>query len=66
LLRTLKKGRILIVLSMKNFRDRWYSDFVRIIKNISKYLIDVKTIKRSTTFVLTKGLTSKQLYSQFL
>ena len=58
LLKTLAKGRILIVLSLKNFRDRWFSDFVRIIRSVSKYLIDIESIKRSVSFILTKGLTS--------
>jgi hypothetical protein len=66
LLKTLKEGRILIVLSMKNFRDRWYSDFVRIIRSLSKYLTDIEEIKRSITFILTKGLTKQLLLSEFI
>jgi len=55
----------LIVLSLKNFRDRWYSDFVRIIRGVSRYLIDINTIKRSVTFILTKGLNKQMLVQQF-
>jgi hypothetical protein len=62
----LSKGRILIVLSKNNFGDRWYSGFVRIIRSISKYLTDIESIKRSVTFVLTKGLKRELLLSQFL
>jgi hypothetical protein len=61
LLKTLQKGRILIVLSKKNFRIRWYDDFVRIIRSVSKYLVDIKSIKTSLTFVLTQELDAKTL-----
>jgi hypothetical protein len=62
LLKTLGKGRIAIVLSRNNFRDRWYSDFVRIIRGLSKYLTNFDDIKNSVTFILTKGLTKDLLY----
>ncbi len=61
LLKTLGKGRIAIVLSRNNFRDRWYSDFVRIIRGLSKYLTNFDDIKNSVTFILTKGLTKNLL-----
>ncbi len=59
ILNTLKKGRILIVLSNESFRSRGYNDLVGIIRSISKYLLDIKSIKKSLTFVLTQELDAK-------
>jgi hypothetical protein len=59
ILNALKKGRILIVLSNESFRPRGYNDFVGIIRSISKYLLDIKSIKASLTFVLTQELDAK-------
>jgi hypothetical protein len=59
LLKTLQKGRIVIVLSRKTFGDRWYLGFLMIIRNVSKYLVDIEYIKKSITFVLTKELDAR-------
>jgi hypothetical protein len=59
ILNTLKKGRILIVLSNESFRSRGYNDLVGIIRSVSKYLLDIKSIKKSLTFVLTQELDAK-------
>ena len=56
-LKKLKKAWIVIVISDKQFGDRWFSCLKELIKQISKYLLKIDEFKNSISFVLTKGLT---------
>lgn len=65
MLKSLNSARVVIGLSEKQFGDRWYEGFKKLIKGISKYLIKIDDFCNSIVFVLSKGLTIEKLVYEF-
>ncbi len=59
LLKSLNSAKIVIGLSWKQFGDRWYDGLKKLIKGVSRYLVNVDEFRNSINLVLSKGLTIK-------